>query len=113
MLEAVRDLNDWKRLGLALGLCYHTIKHIETDRKEKPDDCKMDMLAAWLKQQDNVSRKGVPSWLVLKTTLKRMGENALAEKMVSCKYIILMVCIVNKLSLMNTGGLGKGGAGRE
>ena len=78
VLEAVCDLNDWKRLGLALGLHYHTIKHIETDRKEKPDDCKMNMLAAWLKQQDNVSQKGVPSWSVLKTALKRMGEKALA-----------------------------------
>ena len=80
MLEAVSDLNDWKRLGLALGLRYHTIKHIETDRKEKSDDCKMDMLEAWLKQQDDVSEKGVPSWSVLKTALKRMGENALAKR---------------------------------
>ena len=82
VLEVVHDVTDWKKLGLALGLHYQpTLTDIETYRRCKPDDCKMDMLSAWLQQQDNVSQKGVPSWSVLRAALRRMGENELADKM--------------------------------
>ena len=40
----------------------------------------MEMLAAWLQQQDNVSRKGVPSWSVLRTALEEIGEHQLASE---------------------------------
>ena len=80
VFEAVHGLREWKRLGLILGLLHTTLTNIETHRKDKPDDCMMDMLAAWLKQQDNVSQKGVPSWLVLQAALRRMGENELADR---------------------------------
>ena len=99
--EAVHDLTDWKRFGLQLGLSYPTLTKIEDYRHHKPDVCKMDMLSAWLNQQDDVLQKGVPSWSVLRAALKRMGENELASRiMVSCKYIFVMVCVVSKLSLM-------------
>ena len=39
----------------------------------------MKMLAAWLEQQDNVPKKGVPSWSVLRAALMRMEENKLAS----------------------------------
>lgn len=81
VLEVVESVSDWKRLGLILGLLYQpTLSSIETYRHYKPEDCKMDMLTAWLQQQDNVSQKGVPSWSVLRTALKRVGENEIAGK---------------------------------
>ena len=39
---------------------------------------KIQMLEAWLQQQDNVSEKGVPSWSVLRNALEKIGENELA-----------------------------------
>ena len=81
VLEIVHEVTDWKRLGLALGLRYQpTLTDIELHRHYKPDDCKMDMLSAWLKQQDMVSQKGDPSWPVLQAALRRIGENELANK---------------------------------
>ena len=68
----------WKKLGLALGLLYPTLKKIEIAQRDNVDDCKMEMLAAWLQQQDNVIRNGVPSWSVLRTALMSIGENELA-----------------------------------
>ena len=76
----MHDITDWKRLGLELGLHYPTLTDIERYRREKPDDCKMDMLSAWLKQQDNVPQSGDPSWQMLQAALRRMGENKLSYK---------------------------------
>ena len=76
----LKDLVDWQSLGLALGLRYSTLTKIKTDQREKTDECKMEMLAAWLQQQENVPQKGVPSWQMLQTALRRMGENQLADK---------------------------------
>ena len=80
VLEVVHDLTDWKRLGLALGLHYPTLTSIESYRHYKVDECRMDMLSAWLQQQDGVCQKGVPSWAGLKAALKRMGENGIADR---------------------------------
>ena len=83
VLEVVHDVTDWKKLGLALGLRYQpTLTNIEIHRQNKPDDCKMDMLSAWLKQQDNVPQKGEPSWPVLRAALRRIGENKLADRII-------------------------------
>ena len=69
----------WKNLGLELGLVYPTLQKIEREQHEKVDDCMMEMLAAWLQQQDNVSQKGVPTWSVLRTALEEIGERQLAS----------------------------------
>ena len=81
VLEVVESVSDWKRLGLTLGLLFKpTLTDIELYRRGKPGECKTDMLSAWLEQQDNVSLKGVPSWSVLKASLKKMGEHEAADK---------------------------------
>ena len=73
----------WKKLGLELGLLYPTLQKIEKEQREKVDDCMMEMLAAWLQQQDNVSQNGVPSWSVLRTALEEIGERQLASELIS------------------------------
>ena len=81
VLEIVEHVHDWSKLGMILGLLYQpTLTDIETHRRSKQDDCKRDMLSAWLQQQDNVTRKGVPSWNMLRAALKRMGEHELANR---------------------------------
>ena len=80
VLEVVESVSDWKRLGLTLGLLLKpTLTDIETYRRGKPDECKIDMLSAWLEQQDNVPQKGIPSWNVLRVALKRMEEHKTAS----------------------------------
>ena len=78
--EAVHDVNAWKRLGLSLGLYYHTLEIIESNHQDHTHMCKIKMLEAWLRQQDNVPQKGVPSWAVLQVALRRIGENMLAKR---------------------------------
>ena len=86
MLKVVDNLNEWTMLGLELGLCYPTLEKIDNDHHDRTDKCKMKMLAAWLRQQDNVSQVGVPSWSVLRAALRSIGEKELASRiMVSCE----------------------------
>ena len=80
VLSLIRDLNDWKDLGLQLGLLYPTLTDIEIHRHYRPRDCRIDMLSAWLQQQDNVSQRGVPSWSVLRAALQSMGEHETADR---------------------------------
>ena len=63
----------WQHLGLYLGLSYSILKKIEIQQRERVHDCIREMLATWLQQ--SVS----PSWSTLKTALKQMGENELAD----------------------------------
>ena len=82
--KLLKDLVDWQCLGLELGLLYPTLKRIKKEQHGDISDCVMEMLAAWLQKQDNVSQKGVPSWSVLRTALRSIGENELAS---SCSEI--------------------------
>ena len=57
VLEIVESVSDWSKLGMTLGLLYHpTLTDIETYRRGKPEDCKKDMLSAWLQRKDNVGQ---------------------------------------------------------
>ena len=81
VLEVVESVSDWKKLGMKLGLLYQpTLTDIESHRRGKPDECRLDMLSAWLQQQDNVAQKGLPSWSVLRAALRWMGKNEVANK---------------------------------
>ena len=83
VLAEINQLNNWKELGLQLGLLLPTLDRIDLEQRGKISKCKIDMVSAWLQQQDNVSQKGVPSWSVLRAALKKIGENEMADKIVS------------------------------
>ena len=60
-------------LGGRLGLLYNKLKHMKT----YPDD----MVAAWLRQEDNVVRlSGEPSWRNLVKALREVGQEGIARK---------------------------------
>ena len=75
MFEVKKFLNNvinWKDLGLALGLLYiPTLKKIEMEHRGSIDDCKTEMLAAWLQQQDDVC---TPSWSSLRAALRSIKK---------------------------------------
>ena len=77
---ALKNLTDWQSLGLALGLLYPSLEKIEEEQRGVIEKCKTKMIAAWLQQHDNVSKKGVPSWSVLRTVLREIGEIQLADE---------------------------------
>ena len=80
--RSLKGLVDWQSLGLELGLLYPTLKRIKKEQREDINDCMMEMLAAWLQQQDDVAKKGVPSWLTLKAALMNIDEKKLADSII-------------------------------
>ena len=78
----LKNIVDWKSLGLELGLLYPSLKKIETDQRGLVEQCKTEMLAAWLQRHDHASQ---PSWSVLRTALEQIGEKELADS-ISTKY---------------------------
>ena len=80
---ALENLNDWQRLGLALGLLHPTIERIEEEQRGAIEKCKNKMIDSWLEKKDNVSQNGAPSWVVLQTALRKINENELAEKIIT------------------------------
>ena len=79
VMTCLKNLHSWMNLGLALGLLYPTLEKIKQEN-DKIDDCKREMLAAWLRKHDKVSQEGFPSWSVLHAALKKVDENELADK---------------------------------
>ena len=75
--KLVKQVVNWKDLGLALGLLYTTLQTIEREQHERKNDCVREMLAAWLQRRDKC---GIPSWTVLQTALREIGENELANE---------------------------------
>ena len=82
VVDALTDLIEWKELGLKLGLRYPTLDKIEVNKLNKVDDCKMEMLACWLRKQDKVKSKNGPSWEQLVKVLRAMKKSDIVENVV-------------------------------
>lgn len=69
-------------LGIQLGIHYNRIKTM----MDSPIFLH-DVLAAWLKQVDQVQQKGVPTWKRLVTSLRTIGQNGIATNIEHDKQI--------------------------
>ena len=69
-------------LGLVLGLRHNKVKTM-MDSATFLDD----VIAAWLRKEDQVTEKGEPSWTVLVNALKhrRVGQTGIANNIVKDK----------------------------
>ena len=76
----LKNVNNWQDLGLQLGLIQPTLKRIDKEQRGLINECKREMLEAWLQQQDNVAVISVPCCDVLKEALKKIGEKQLASE---------------------------------
>ena len=53
---------------------------IEKQRRERVADCRVDMIAAWLRMEDKVMKKGGPTWKQLIQALRVIKEIHLSEE---------------------------------
>ena len=70
--------------GPALGLDYSTLQRIEREKMGRIEECKMEMLTAWLQQMDDVVETALPTWNALKTALRKIGENKVSNELSNC-----------------------------
>ena len=71
-------------LGLVLGLNQPRLKDMKAS-----DTFRDDVIAAWLRREDQVNERGVPTWKTLVTALRhpRVNQNGVADKVVEEKCI--------------------------
>ena len=74
--ESVKEIVDWKDLGLKLGLFYSTLEEIELDHN-RVKNRKRDMLAAWLRGEDDSKDR---TWSTLVDAVHKMNHHSLAEE---------------------------------
>ena len=78
-MKYLRNLGqtDIYHLGLTLGLNHPHLKDLESSKTFKED-----MIAAWLQKEDQVTRKGLPTWETLVKALRddQVEQNGVADK---------------------------------
>ena len=67
-------MKDWFGLGVHLGIDSVTLKSIE-GRNKNVEDCRHEMLITY------TDTYGMPSWMMIVKTLKKVGEDDLAHKL--------------------------------
>ena len=78
--EALFTCVNWMGLGIQLGLNYSRLRGIEIERHLNVSSCRIDMIAAWLRKEDQVMKKGGPTWKQLIQALRFIGEISLGEE---------------------------------
>ena len=80
VVMALLPYSDWRGLGFVLGLDCQTLDTIQQNNPgEKEAACRMYMLKSWLDGEDEVTRYGGPSWQQLVDSLRKLGQDALAQ----------------------------------
>ena len=76
---------DIHSLGLTLGLSYHHLRNMSNS-----DTFRDDMIAAWLQKEDQVLKRGVPTWETLAKALRHpiVNQTGVADRIEIDKLIV-------------------------
>ena len=80
LLICLNAVDNWKTLGLQLGISNHELIRFEHVNQSNPDLCKASMFRHWLCKNEN------PSWTTLASALEDMDLPIPANKM-RTKYL--------------------------
>ena len=75
LLQDLNEVTDWFQLGLRLGIKHADLTIIERNHKDDTERCKEEMLAHWLRNFSNASRR------MLVSALREIGHRNLAEQL--------------------------------
>ena len=85
VLLAITKVVRWIPLGLALGLEDFTLETINKQNMGRIEECKTQMLSAWLRQKDDAVDEALPTWSALEAALREIGENTVAKELWKCQ----------------------------
>ena len=56
LMTALKPVYDWFNLGVYLGVPHATLMEIKIEQREVVEDCKREMLVAWLRSSDEITK---------------------------------------------------------
>ena len=71
---------NWQDFGLEAGLYHNKLQEIETNNPRDVDACFRECVVSWLKRQDDVDVKGMPTLLRLADIVEETGDKAAADE---------------------------------
>jgi len=85
-------------LGLVLGIRQTKLKALRDS-----DSFLGDVIAAWLRKEDQVTEKGHPSWTVLVNALKhtRVGQSGIADKIAKDEGGLCYKTLINHITRLS------------
>ena len=103
LLEDLKDVTDWFRLGVWLGIDHAILTTIEKNHKNDSERCKMEMLELWLKKHDasrsemivaleGIDHRNLAKQLQKKYNIPQTGTYT------SILFSMLAVCILTKIN---------------
>ena len=79
VLNAVGLFEQWERLGLNLGVGHKRLKVISSEQRGDISKCTNEMFSSWFKWQDDVQKKGFPSWKRLVDAIRPLDAELAAD----------------------------------
>ena len=76
VLNALKDVVEWKLLGDQLNISASKIKEIDVDNRGQVADCRRALVQYWLESDVSCS------WKKLTDALKSIGKSVLAEEII-------------------------------
>ena len=80
ILNAIKDVVNWKSLGTQLGIEASKIKEIDANNRGQVESCRWDLITSWL--QSDVSS----SWKKLIDALRNIDKTVLADQIIVSYY---------------------------
>ena len=71
---------NWQNFGLKAGIYYNNLQEIGTNNPGNVDACFRECVVSWLKRQDDVDVKGMPTLLRLADIVEETGDKAAADE---------------------------------
>ena len=63
LMKVLNPIVEWIKLGVYLGVSHAKLKKIEKEQREQVDNCKQEMLVAWLNSSENTTKQDLKSAL--------------------------------------------------
>ena len=79
ILNAIGLFSDWEKLGMNLGISPKRLKIFNTQERGDISKCTTEMISSWLKWQDDVQKKGLPSWKRLVDAVRPLDPKLAVE----------------------------------
>ena len=103
LMTALQPVYDWFNLGVYLGVPHATLMKIKIEQREVVEDCKREMLVAWLRSSEVATKHHLMKALWNITHTKTVSDTSALTCQIPCNHTH-MHCLIGWCMLNYTCG---------